>query len=101
MSKAVKAIRIVEEKIINKIYLIRGKKVMLDFELSEMYGVETKQLKRQVRRNMNRFPDDFMFELTTEEFADLRSQFGTTSWGSSRYNPMALPTKEFQCYQVF
>ena len=70
--------------------MIRGKKVMLDFELSEMYGVETKQLKRQVRRNMNRFPDDFMFELTTEEFTDLRSQFGTTSWGGSRYNPMAF-----------
>ena len=65
-------------------------KVMLDFELSELYETETKQLKRQVRRNIERFPDDFMFELTTEEFSDLRSQFGTSSWGGSRYTPMAF-----------
>ena len=63
---------------------------MLDFELSELYKTETKQLKRQVRRNIERFPDDFMFELTTEEFSDLRSQFGTSSWGGSRYTPMAF-----------
>lgn len=63
---------------------------MLDFELSELYETETKQLKRQVRRNIERFPDDFMFELTTEEFSDLRSQFGTSSWGGSRYTPMAF-----------
>lgn len=90
MAKKASPIRIVEEKIINKIYLIRGKKVMLDFELSGMYEVETKQLKRQVRRNMDRFPDDFMFELTDKEFANLRSQFGTSSWGGTRYNPMAF-----------
>ncbi len=90
MASNIKSIRIIEEKIITKIYLIRGIKVMLDFELSELYEVETKQLKRQVRRNANRFPDDFMFELTTEEFSDLRSQFGTSSWGGTRYNPMAF-----------
>lgn len=90
MTKRNQALRIVEEKIINKIYLIRGMKVMLDFELSELYETETKQLKRQVRRNIERFPNDFMFELTTKEFADLRSQFGTSSWGGSRYTPMAF-----------
>lgn len=63
---------------------------MLDFELSELYETETKQLKRQVRRNIERFPKDFMFELTTKEFADLRSQFGTSSWGGTRYTPMAF-----------
>ncbi len=52
--------------------------------------METKQLKRQVRRNLQRFPEDFMFELSGQEFADLRSQFGTTSWGGARYTPMAF-----------
>jgi len=56
-----------EDKIINKIYLIRDRKVMMDFDLAEMYLVETKQLKRQVRRNMDRFPEDFMFEINKEE----------------------------------
>jgi hypothetical protein len=54
---------ITEDEIINKIYLVRGLKVMLDFDLADLYLVETKQLKRQVRRNIDRFPDDFMFEL--------------------------------------
>lgn len=90
MAKANKSLRVFEEKIINKIYLIRGKKVMLDFELAEMYAVETKQLKRQVKRNIERFPDDFMFELNNKEFKDLRSQFGTSSWGGIRYSPMAF-----------
>ena len=63
---------------------------MLDFDLAEMYGVDTKQLKRQVKRNIDRFPKDFMFELTSKEFENLRSQFGTSSWGGSRYMPMAF-----------
>ncbi len=79
-----------EEKIVNKIYLIRDKKVMLDFDLSEMYSVETKQLKRQVKRNIERFPEDFMFELTRQEFKNLRSQIGTSSWGGTRYMPMSF-----------
>lgn len=58
----------------NKIYEIRGQKVMLDFDLAEMYGVETKRLKEQVRRNIERFPAEFMFELTKEEVAISRSQ---------------------------
>jgi phage regulator Rha-like protein len=74
----------------NKIYLIRDKKVMLDSDLAELYEVETKQLKRAVRRNIKRFPDDFMFELTENEFTNLRSQFGTSNWGGVRYSPMAF-----------
>jgi hypothetical protein len=81
---------ITEDKIINKIYLVRGLKVMLDFDLADLYLVETKQLKRQVRRNINRFPDDFMFELNEKEFDNLRCQIGSSSWGGSRYFPMAF-----------
>jgi len=78
------------EHIASKIYLIRFRKVMLDRDLAELYGVETKQLKRAVRRNISRFPKDFMFELTKEELENLRSQFGTSSWGGARYKPMAF-----------
>ena len=69
------------ESIEQLIFLIRGQKVMLDRDLAELYGVETKQLKRAVRRNSTRFPKDFMFELTKEEFENLRSHFDTSSWG--------------------
>ena len=80
-----------DEAIISKIYLIRGRKVMLDYDLAEMYAVETKQLKRQVRRNLERFPADFMFELTFEEYEALRSQIGTIKRGEhSKYAPMAF-----------
>jgi len=68
-----------EEVIMNKIYVIRGMKVMLDMDLAELYGIETKQLKRAVRRNLNRFPPDFMIELTSEEMKNWRSQFGTSN----------------------
>lgn len=79
----------------NKIYEIRGQKVMLDFDLAEMYGLETKRLKEQVRRNLERFPSDFMFQLTEEETKmaiqfNLRSQNATTSWGGIRYAPYAF-----------
>ena len=79
-----------DERIINKIYLIRDQKVMLDRDLSELYGLETKVLKQQVRRNLERFPEDFMFELTESEFSILRSQIVTSSWGGARYVPMAF-----------
>lgn len=85
-----KGIMIPDDIISSKIYLIRNQKVMLDKDLSELYAVETKQLKRQVRRNLERFPEDFMFELSQQEFDNLRSQFGTSSWGGSRYMPMAF-----------
>jgi hypothetical protein len=81
---------VAEQKILNKIYAIRGEKIMLDQDLAAMYNVETKQLKRQVKRNIERFPKDFMFELTPKEFENLRSQIGTSSWGGTRYMPMAF-----------
>jgi len=85
-----KEITIPDETITSKIYLIREQKVMLDSDLAELYQVQTKLLKRQVRRNIERFPDDFMFELTKDEFDNLRSQFGTSRWGGSRYIPMVF-----------
>ena len=83
-------IEIPVERIEKSILLIRGQKVILDRDLASLYGVETKQLKRAVRRNINRFPKDFMFELNQEEFKILRSQFDTSSWGGTRYRPMAF-----------
>jgi len=62
----------------------------LDRDLAELYEVETKQVKRAVRRNMERFPDDFMFELTKKEFENLRRHFGASSWGGTRYMPLAF-----------
>ena len=79
-----------DEIISNKIYLIRNQKVMLDRDLAELYQVETKRLKESVRRNINRFPDDFMFELTKSETQNLRSQIATSSWGGNRYVPMVF-----------
>lgn len=90
MSKESKSVAIPDEIIMGKIYLIRGRKVLLDNDLAELYGVDNKQLKRAVRRNITRFPEDFMFELRRNEFNDLRSQFGTSSWGGARYLPMAF-----------
>lgn len=83
-------ITIPDEIITNKIYLIRSHKVMIDKDLAELYQVETKQLKRQVRRNIERFPEDFMFELTKQEFDNLRGQFGTSNWGGNRYAPLVF-----------
>ncbi|MDU1892001.1 MAG: ORF6N domain-containing protein [Dysgonomonas sp.] len=74
----------------NKIFEIRGMRVMLDFDLAELYEVETKNLKRAVKRNIERFPDDFMFELTANEWEILRRNFGTSSWGGTRYMPFAF-----------
>jgi ORF6N domain len=75
----------------NKIHEIRGYKVMLDFDLAEMYEVETKRLKESVKRNINRFPSDFMFTLTQKEFQGLRSQIATSNKrGGTRYLPNAF-----------
>ena len=79
-----------EEEIVRNIIIVRDKKVMLDQYLAELYKVDNKQLKRQVRRNLERFPEDFMFQLTLEEIKNLRSQIGTSSWGGTRYRPMAF-----------
>ncbi|PKP23110.1 MAG: DNA-binding protein [Bacteroidetes bacterium HGW-Bacteroidetes-21] len=79
-----------EEAIVTKIYIVRDQKVMIDRDLAELYGVETKYLKRQVKRNIVRFPEDFMFNLTEQELTNLRCQIGTSSWGGTRYTPMAF-----------
>ncbi len=73
-----------EKAIINKIFVIRGRKVLIDSDLTELYEVETKVLKRAVRQNILRFPDDFMFELSDEELLNKRCQNGTSCWGGVR-----------------
>ncbi len=85
------------ERITSKIFLLRGEKVLIDHDLAELYGVETKKLKQAVKRNSERFPSDFMFQLTTDEFKNLRSQIVTSSlpgqragWGGRRYLPLAF-----------
>ena len=74
----------------NKIYEIRGQKVMLDFDLAELYQVETRRLNEAVKRNIRRFPDDFMFQLNADEWKNLKSQFATSSWGGTRKLPYAF-----------
>src|SRR6516165_2317163 len=78
------------ERIERSILVIRGQRMMLDADLAGLYGVETKALVRAVKRNRERFPTDFMFQLTREEFDILRNQFGTSSWGGRRYLPYAF-----------
>lgn len=76
------------EDLESKIYLVRGQKVMLDGDLAELYEVEVKQLKRQVRRNIDRFPTDFMFQLSQDDYDSLRRHFGTLKRGEhSKYLP--------------
>ena len=80
-----------DEVIMNKIYLIRGYKVMLDNDLAELYGIETKRLKEQVRRNIERFPGDFMFQMTNEEYQKLRDQLNQSGRGEhSKYLPFVF-----------
>ncbi len=74
----------------NKIYSLRGKQVMLDYDLAEMYCVETKRLIEQVKRNILRFPNDFMFQINNQEFESLRSQIATSKRGGRRYLPYAF-----------
>lgn len=85
-------VKVPVERIEKAIYLIRGEKVMLDCDLAALYGVETKVLKQTVRRNLERFPDDFMFVLSSSEFDDRRSQFVTSNADRMglRYAPMAF-----------
>lgn len=78
------------DQIQSRIYEIRGQRVMLDRDLAELYQVETKVLNQAVKRNIKRFPSDFMFQLTTEEFANLKSQIVTSSWGGTRKMPYAF-----------
>jgi len=90
MSEQQNILTIPDEVVMNKIYLIKDQRVMLDQDLAELYGVETKVLKQQVRRNIESFPSDFMFELTKEEFEHLRSQIVTSNRGGTRYTPMVF-----------
>lgn len=78
------------EHIARSIVVLRGQKVLLDSELAELYGVTTARLNQQVRRNRKRFPADFLFELTAEEFANLKLHFATSSWGGRRTLPLAF-----------
>ena len=80
----------VENKVESLIRVIRGQQVMLDRDLAELYGVETKRLNEQVKRNIERFPEDFMFQLTPNEFDNLKSQIATSSWGGVRKLPYAF-----------
>ena len=80
----------VENKVESLIQVIRGQQVMLDRDLAELYGVETRRLNEQVKRNIERFPEDFMFQLTPNEFDNLKSQFATSSWGGVRKLPYAF-----------
>ncbi|MDT3739049.1 MAG: ORF6N domain-containing protein [Candidatus Kapabacteria bacterium] len=79
-----------EENIASKIFVLRGKRVMLDSDLAEIYNVETKMLNRAVKRNQKRFPNDFMFQLSNEEWDNLKFQNGTSSWGGRRTLPFAF-----------
>lgn len=90
-----KASYLPEERIFRKIIILRDQKVILDSDLAELYGVPTKVLKQAVRRNMDRFPKDFLFELGKKEWQNLRSQIVTSSlnqadWGGQRYSPFAF-----------
>ena len=85
-----KSLAIPDEVVMNKIYLIRNHKVMLDDDLAELYQVETRRLNEQVKRNVDRFPEDFMFQLTESEWENLKSQNATSSWGGRRKMPYAF-----------
>ena len=90
MAKKELQILVAEQKILNRIYMIRDEKVMFDRDLAEMYGVETKVFNQSVKRNIERFPKDFMFSLSEKEWSNLRSQIVTSSWGGARYRPFVF-----------
>lgn len=88
-----------DELVMNKIYFIRGQKVMLDKDLAELYQVDTKRLNEQVKRNTRRFPSDFMFQLDESEFSNLKSQIATSSWGGKRKLPFVFTEQVWLCSQ--
>ena len=90
MAKTELLVLAAEHTILNRIYHIRGQKVMIDEDLASMYHVETKRLNEQVKRNSKRFPKDFMFTITQREFENLKSQNATSSWGGRRKLPNAF-----------
>lgn len=81
---------VMEQKILNRIYAVRGEKIMLDRDLAALYNVETRVLNQSVKRNLKRFPKDFMFQLTEKELKNLISQNVTSSWGGTRKMPYAF-----------
>ena len=93
MKKRKSSLAISDEIIINKIHVVRGQKIMLDRDLAELYGIETKVLKQAVKRNLRRFPADFMFVMNNKEFENWRSQFVTSNFGDKmglRYRPFCF-----------
>ena len=85
-------------KIESLIHEIRGHKVMLDRDLAKLYGVETKVLNQAVKRNIKRFPEDFMFQLTSEEYTVLKSQIVTSSWGGTRLSNVIRIIEQRYCH---
>ena len=85
-----KSATVPEEVLMNKIYLVDGVKVMMDSDLAELYQVETKRLNEQVKRNEERFPEDFMYQLSSEQWENLKSQNATSSWGGRRSLPIVF-----------
>ena len=90
MTKKESVLIVPDEVVMNKIYVIRNQKVMLDRDLAELYQVPTGRLNEQVKRNLKRFPEDFMFQLTQSEFENLMSQFAISSWGGTRKLPLVF-----------
>jgi hypothetical protein len=90
MAKVTRSMKVADEMIVTKIFFIRGHRVMLDEDLAELYQVPTGRLNEQVKRNIARFPKDFMFQLTEEELQILKSHFATSSWGGRRKLPSAF-----------
>jgi len=103
MSKSIKALMIPDELVMNKIYLIRGQKVMLDRDLAELYGVSTGNLNLAVKRNNKRFPPDFIFQLTKEEFETLilQNAISKKGRGAHKNSLMRLPNRVYLCYQEY
>jgi len=94
---------LIDEKVVSKIYLLRGKKIIIDKDLAELYGVETKVLNQAVKRNRKRFPADFMFQMNKTEFENWKSQFVTSNsykMASENYHSF-LQSREWQFYRVF
>lgn len=103
MAKSTELISVTDEIIINKIYVIRGQKVMIDRDLAELYEVETRRLKEAVRRNPNRFSKDFMFEMTKKEFENWRTHFASSKEDRKGCAMLrsVLQSKALQCFPAF
>ena len=101
MEKEKQKLAITESLVTSKIYIVRDKKVMLDRDLAELYEVETRALNQAVSRNLARFPEEFMFQLSPGEFEILISQIVTSSWGGTRKMPFAFTKMGWPCCQVY